>query len=241
MHGHDEDNAREWAQRYAEERDGDPMWSGRANGTLVAEVGDLAPGTALDVGCGEGGDAIWLAHQGWQVTAIDPSRVALDRAEVAARAAGVEVAWVHAGLLGMPDGTGRHDLVSAQYAVLRHTDDGAAIAALLGAVAPGGTLLFVHHDLDTASDAEHAHADEHGHDAEHGFDPSRTVAGRRAPRPGRGPACPSGGRDQRRLTRALRSWCRSPRRAVFSFNDRSREAGKECLDAPVLPCPQTPR
>jgi hypothetical protein len=51
MHGHDEDNVREWDQRYAEERDGDPMWSGRANGTLVAEVGDLAPGTALDVGC----------------------------------------------------------------------------------------------------------------------------------------------------------------------------------------------
>lgn len=175
MHGHDEDNAREWDQRYAEERDGDPMWSGRANGTLVAEVGDLAPGTALDVGCGEGGDAIWLAQQGWQVTAIDPSRVALDRAEAAARAAGVEVAWVHAGLLGMPDGAGQHDLVSAQYAVLRHTDDAAAIAALLGAVAPGGTLLFVHHDLDTASDAEHTHADGHGHDAEHGFDPADHV------------------------------------------------------------------
>lgn len=60
------------------------MWSGQPNGSLVAEVADLEPGTALDVGCGEGADAIWLAHQGWKVTALDPSAVALDRAATAA-------------------------------------------------------------------------------------------------------------------------------------------------------------
>lgn len=97
------------------------------------------------------------------MTAVDPSGVALDRARKVAREAGVEVTWVHAGLLDMPGDTGLHDLVSAQYAVLRDTDDDAAITALLGAVAPGGTLLVVHHDM-TSHDAVKAAA-------EHGFDP----------------------------------------------------------------------
>lgn len=161
MHDHGEDDAREWDRFYDE---GEVQtWSGRPNDTLVAEVADLAPGTALDIGCGEGADAIWLARRGWRVTAIDPSRVALDRAATAAEAAGVEVTWVHGGLLGMPGGTGVHDLVSAQYPVLRRTPDEAAIAVLLAAVAPGGTLLVVHHDLDRS------------HASEHGFDPADHV------------------------------------------------------------------
>lgn len=163
MHRHDDHDAHEWDERYAGDGDGAPLWSGRPNGTLVAEVADLALGTALDVGCGEGADAIWLARQGWQVTAVDPSRVALDRAEAAAREAGVEVTWAYAGLLGMPGRTGVHDLVSAQYPVLRRTDDDAAITGLLAAVAPGGTLLFVHHGLEPA------------HATEHGFDPDEYV------------------------------------------------------------------
>src|SRR5947209_14731828 len=63
--------AAEWDARYSE-RDG-PMWSGRPNGRVVAEVTDVSPGRALDVGCGEGADAIWLARRGWAVTAIDIS------------------------------------------------------------------------------------------------------------------------------------------------------------------------
>lgn len=161
MHDQGGDDAREWDRFYDE---GEVQtWSGRPNDTLVTEVGDLVPGTALDVGCGEGADAIWLARRGWRVTAVDPSRVALDRAATAAGAAGVEVTWVHAGLLRMPAGTGVHDLVSAHYPVLRRTPDDAAIAALLAAVAPGGTLLVVHHDL------------ERSHASEHGFDPADHV------------------------------------------------------------------
>lgn len=164
MHDHDPDDARDWDERYTGDGRAVSMWSGRPNGALVAEVADLVPGTALDVGCGEGADAIWLARQGWQVTAVDPSRVALGRAEAAAaREADVAVTWVRAGLLDMPGGTGVHDLVSAQYAVLRRDDDLATISALLGAVAPGGTLLVVHHELEPK------------HAAEHGFDPAAHV------------------------------------------------------------------
>ena len=67
--------AAEWDARYGES-DG-ARWSGRPNGRLVAEVAALAPGRALDAGCGEGADAIWLAEHGWVVTAVDVSEVAL--------------------------------------------------------------------------------------------------------------------------------------------------------------------
>ncbi len=173
---------REWDERYRGDAD-QHLWSGEANGTLVVEATDLPPGAALDVGCGEGGDAIWLAGRGWRVTALDPSAVALDRARAGAAAADVRVEWVHAGLAEMPHGR-TFDLVSAQYPALRRTDDGVAQAALADAVAPGGTLLFVHHD-DHDHDAD-AHADEdcdhpggHGHEGggatDHDFDPDDYV------------------------------------------------------------------
>src|SRR5271165_4450548 len=86
------EQAAEWDTRYSE-RDG-AMWSGRPNGRLVAEVADLTPGRALDVGCGEGADAIWLAQRGWTVAAIDISDVALRRAREAAELAGATVEWI---------------------------------------------------------------------------------------------------------------------------------------------------
>lgn len=138
-------DAVEWDRRYgAAER----VWSGEPNGVLVAEVAGLEPGRALDVGCGEGADAVWLARRGWQVTALDVSRVALERAQRHARDAGVNVAWVHAGLVeaGLP--VGGFDLVSAQYPVLRKTPGAVAEHTLVDLVAPGGTLLVVHHAID---------------------------------------------------------------------------------------------
>ncbi len=171
-HRHEDEDPtdpRYWDARYATEKDGAPMWSGQPNGTLVVEVAEMTPGRVLDVGCGEGADAIWLAEQGWEVTAVEPSGVALDRARAAADAAGVEVAWVHAGLLEMPDGTGTHDLVSAQYPAVPKAD-GAAVAVLLAAVAPGGTLLFVHHDSFAV------HAKEHGLDVSQFVAPEDVVA-----------------------------------------------------------------
>src|SRR5947209_20239745 len=84
--------AAEWDARYRE-RDG-AMWSGRPNGRLVAEAAELTPGRALDVGCGEGADAIWLAEHGWTVTAIDISQVAICRARDASGPAGGSVEWI---------------------------------------------------------------------------------------------------------------------------------------------------
>ncbi len=137
----------EWDSRYADRQQ---LWSGRPNGALVAEVADLEPGRVLDVGCGEGADAVWLARGGWDVTGLEVSGVALERAARHARDAGLAVRWVHAGLAeaGLPPAS--FELVSAQYPALLRTPDGAAERALLAAVAPGGVLLIVHHaGMDT--------------------------------------------------------------------------------------------
>jgi len=150
-------DAEEWDERY---RSADQVWSGEPNGALLAEAVALPPGRALDVGCGEGADAVWLAQRGWQVTALDVSSVALERARRHARDAGVEVSWLHAGLVEAELPAESFDLVSAQYAVLLKTSGQVAERTLAGLVALGGTLLVVHHDLGP----EHLH--------EGGFDPA---------------------------------------------------------------------
>ncbi|PPK97334.1 methyltransferase family protein [Kineococcus xinjiangensis] len=149
--------AAEWDERYSTS---ERTWSGEPNGALVAETGGLAPGRALDVGCGEGADAVWLARHGWRVTALDVSAVALQRAQRQAEEAGVRVTWVHAGLVEADLPAGGFDLVSAQYPVLRKVPGAVAERTLADLVAPGGTLLVVHHDLGTR----------HGHEG--GFDPA---------------------------------------------------------------------
>ena len=150
----------DWEERYA----GAPVWSGKPNVALVAEVSDLAPGRALDVGCGEGADAIWLATRGWRVTAIDVSTNAVGRGRAAAEAAGVDVDWVASGLVELPERDGCFDLVTVFYPALMRTPHCVAETALLGAVAPAGTLLVVHHgEVDRAVAVSH------------GFDPDDYV------------------------------------------------------------------
>ena len=151
----------EWDQRYAER---EQVWSGQPNGALVLEVGDRPPGRALDVGCGEGADALWLVARGWEVTALDVSSVALERAAVQAGRAGAEVHWLHAGLLEAGLAPASFDLVSAQYPALLRTPDRAAERGLLSLVAPDGLLLVVHHALDD------------WHPGSDGFDPADYVA-----------------------------------------------------------------
>ena len=156
-----EAQAAEWDARYRE-RDG-AMWSGRPNGRLVAETADLTPGQALDVGCGEGADAIWLARRGWTVTAIDISDVAISRAREAAEQAGVTVEWLSGDAQQTPLPAGSFDLVSLQYPALPKAAGETAVRTLLDAVRPGGLLLAVYHDLD------HEHRD---HMKSQGFDPT---------------------------------------------------------------------
>lgn len=138
--------AADWDARYIE-RNG-ARWSGRPNGRLLAEVASLTPGPALDVGCGEGADAIWLARNGWTVTAIDISEVAVTRAREAAELAGAVVEWVRGDALQTAFPAGSFDLVSMQYPALPKAAGEAAVRALLDTVRPDGLLLAVYHDLD---------------------------------------------------------------------------------------------
>jgi SAM-dependent methyltransferase len=138
--------ADEWDTRYSEQDRA--MWSGRPNGRLLVEVGELTPGRALDIGCGEGADAIWLARSGWTVTAIDISEVALDRARAAAELAGAAVEWICGDALRTSLPARWFDLVSMQYPALPKAAGVAAVRALLDTVRPGGLLLAVYHDLD---------------------------------------------------------------------------------------------
>ncbi|UPK75000.1 class I SAM-dependent methyltransferase [Nocardioidaceae bacterium SCSIO 66511] len=153
-----------WDARY-EERES--IWSGRPNGALTVEAAELEPGQALDVGCGEGGDAVWLAERGWQVTAVDISKVALDRA--AARSYDNAIAWKHGDLTQSAPPPTSFDLVSAQYFPLPRANPEAA-RGLIDAVAPGGTLLYVGHDLSTMD--EHHHRDWDGPDPRDYFTPA---------------------------------------------------------------------
>lgn len=134
-----------WEEHY---RAKPQVWSGRVNTHLAEIAGQLPPGRALDLGCGEGADAIWLAEHGWEVVAADISTTALERVRAQAAARGVADRIdtrqhdLDGGLL--PDGS--FDLVSAQF--LHSTvamDRVGILRAAAGAVAPGGSLLIVDH------------------------------------------------------------------------------------------------
>ncbi|MFI7589924.1 class I SAM-dependent methyltransferase [Spongisporangium articulatum] len=131
----------EWDARYAEK---DRLWSGNPNAQLVHEVTGLEPGRALDVGCGEGGDALWLAAQGWQVTGADISAVAVERAR--SHDPGNRVTWVHVDYRHERPEPNAYDLVNMQYFAMRREPGDPSLKALIAATAPGGTLLAVHHD-----------------------------------------------------------------------------------------------
>jgi SAM-dependent methyltransferase len=150
---HHEAGAAFWDERY---RSSGSLWSGEANPQLVAEIAELTPGAALDAGCGEGADAIWLAEHGWHVTAVDFSTVALERGAAQARAAGVDarIEWLRGDLLGWTPAAQTYDLVMAQFVHLPVGQRSAVHERLAAAVTPGGTLLLVEHsprDLSTTA------------------------------------------------------------------------------------------
>jgi len=114
---------------------------------LVAEVADLRPGTALDLACGSGRNAVWLAEQGWRVTAVDFSGVALRMARGFATERRVEVEWVEADVVAWTPPARGYDLVCVLYLQLPAPERTTALARAADAVRPGGTLLVVGHDL----------------------------------------------------------------------------------------------
>ena len=145
-----------WEERYS----GDRVWSGRVNVQLEAEAADLTPGRALDVGCGEGGDALWLAQHGWQVTASDFADAALERVAQHAAEAGLgdRVGTRRIDVRSFePDGE-TWDLVTSHFV---HLPDGGmvdVVRRLAAAVAPGGTLLVVGHaPSDVHTGLRHGH------------------------------------------------------------------------------------
>ena len=146
-----------WDERY---RSKPQIWSGKPNVQLVREAAGLHPGKALDLGCGEGADAIWLAQHGWTVTAVDVSAVALERAAVnekvardkASVLAGEDavpsrIQWLQADLEEWKP-EGEFDLVSSQFLHSPSLPWQGPLRAAAAAVRPGGTLLIVGHHPD---------------------------------------------------------------------------------------------
>ncbi|CAN5298005.1 class I SAM-dependent methyltransferase [soil metagenome] len=160
MDQHRTDPAEFWEARYSTERgESGRVWSGRVNATVAQEVRDVTPGTALDLGSGEGGDALWLAQEGWTVTAVDISRTALDVGAERAAEEGLadRIEWVQADLAAWHPAQ-EYDLVSAAFLhspvelpreeILRRA---------VSAVAPGGRLLVVGHAAFPPSSTHHDH------------------------------------------------------------------------------------
>ena len=145
-HGSDEFGAAYWEDRY---RSGVGASKHDPSPSLVAEAGALRPGTALDAGCGTGGDSLWLAARDWRVTAVDVSPTALEQGRRTAEAVGPgfaeRIEWVHADLTAWDPGRRAFDLVSSHYVHVPGPPE-VLFRRLASWVAPGGTLLVVGHD-----------------------------------------------------------------------------------------------
>lgn len=141
-------DARSWDERYAESG---LVWSAGPNATVAEEVAGLPPGTALDLGSGEGRNALWLAEQGWAVTAVDFSRVAADKTLAAAAERGISLDVVVADVTAYrPDRS--YDLVLLAYLQIPWEQLRPVLATAAGAVATEGTFLLVAHDLANLDD-----------------------------------------------------------------------------------------
>lgn len=137
-----ENNRELWNEIYSER---EQMWSGKPNASLVTLIGDRAPGSVLDLGCGEGGDVLWLAARGWQATGIDISDVAVGRARARAAAEGLEASFIDADLTDWSTDQ-RFDLIVTSFLQsYADFDRLPLLAAALDLLKPGGELISVAH------------------------------------------------------------------------------------------------
>ena len=140
-----------WDDRY---RDKEWLWTVEANHFVVQETSGLVPGKALDLAAGEGRNAVWLAKQGWDVTAVDFSGVALARASDLAAHENVSIRTVEADLHEYLPEVGAFDLVVLAYLHFSSSLISELISRAVSALAPSGTIVIVGHDL---SNLEHGH------------------------------------------------------------------------------------
>ena len=139
----------EWDLRYAESG---LLWSSTPNRFLVAEVEELEPGRALDLACGEGRNALWLAARGWRVTGVDFSEVAIGKARERAAQESWHVDFVCADLCEYEPAHEAYGLVLVFYLHLPASERRVVLERATAALAPGGTFLLVGHDLSNPSD-----------------------------------------------------------------------------------------
>ena len=134
-----------WNERYGQQ---ELVWTAQPNRFLVEELTGATPGRTLDVACGEGRNAVWLAEQGWRVTAVDFSTVGLDKARRLADARGVQVDWVLADVVDYDPPAAAFDLVVILYLHLAPDERQRVLERAAAAVAAAGTVLIVGHDRD---------------------------------------------------------------------------------------------
>ena len=139
----------DWDARYAAVEN---VWAAKPNRFLVAEVQDLEPGRTLDLACGEGQNAIWLASLGWDVLGVDYSQVAIDKAQARADREGVAARFVCADLVEFEPEREAFDLVVVLYLHIPSSQRTAVHAKAGAAVAPGGTFLLLGHDRSNLTD-----------------------------------------------------------------------------------------
>ena len=138
----------DWDKRYASVEN---LWAVKPNRFLVAEVAGLEPGRALDLACGEGQNAIWLATLGWEVTGVDYSEVAIAKARARAERDGARVDFVCADLLEYEPSARAFDLVLLLYFHIPATERRPVLAKAADAVAHGGTVIVIGHDLSNVT------------------------------------------------------------------------------------------
>jgi SAM-dependent methyltransferase len=144
-------NREDWDERYAA---AELVWSAEPNRFVEAEIEGLAPGRALELAAGEGRNAIWLAENGWTVTAVDFSRVAMQKAAHLAAARGITIELAVADVTEDAPESGVYDLVLVAYLQTPPPDRERWLGHAVRALAPGGTLLLVGHDR---SNLEHGY------------------------------------------------------------------------------------